>query len=231
MFYRNAFRLIHFSEPGTNFPVVEQTQIKEGLYKFLGVSKLFYDYNSLAYQYIYMFCLDLINGSSNSIIIGKLFSFLILLFFITLQIYPFHKSFNGDNRYFDNCWVVLLIWSLDTIRFSVVLVYQAYLSSPLKIRSSDPITISCLIFDFIVTFSFFIKNCNHRRVNPLLKKRHECSHECDCNCSICLSSLREQTIVMLDCKHEYHEECIMEWSKRSEKCPLCNTSSVIIQIE
>ncbi|XP_050220021.1 E3 ubiquitin-protein ligase RHF1A isoform X2 [Mercurialis annua] len=44
----------------------------------------------------------------------------------------------------------------------------------------------------------------------------------DDNCSICLepfTSLNPSTVT--SCKHEYHLQCILEWSQRSKECPIC----------
>ena len=27
--------------------------------------------------------------------------------------------------------------------------------------------------------------------------------------------------VLLNCKHDYHEECIKKWFERNNKCPIC----------
>ena len=40
------------------------------------------------------------------------------------------------------------------------------------------------------------------------------------NCSICLDPLTSD-IVMLECNHTYHENCIHEWLLQRRVCPLC----------
>ena len=42
-------------------------------------------------------------------------------------------------------------------------------------------------------------------------------------CSICLEeySIGEK-ICYLPCFHDFHSECIKKWTKKSNKCPLCN---------
>ncbi|KAI3459359.1 hypothetical protein Pfo_016022 [Paulownia fortunei] len=47
-------------------------------------------------------------------------------------------------------------------------------------------------------------------------------------CSICLepfSSLDPPTVTK--CKHDYHLQCILEWFKRSNKCPICSQHLVL----
>ncbi|RID51186.1 hypothetical protein BRARA_H01870 [Brassica rapa] len=41
-------------------------------------------------------------------------------------------------------------------------------------------------------------------------------------CSICLESFTPQDpATVTSCKHEYHLQCIIEWSQRSKECPIC----------
>ena len=41
-------------------------------------------------------------------------------------------------------------------------------------------------------------------------------------CSICLEEFNsEKEIAILDCKHIYHMECIIEWINKDTSCPLC----------
>ncbi|XAR57228.1 hypothetical protein NMG60_11025289 [Bertholletia excelsa] len=41
-------------------------------------------------------------------------------------------------------------------------------------------------------------------------------------CSICLEPFNtEDPPTVTNCKHEYHLQCILEWSQRSKECPIC----------
>ncbi|XP_077229987.1 E3 ubiquitin-protein ligase RHF1A-like isoform X2 [Tasmannia lanceolata] len=45
---------------------------------------------------------------------------------------------------------------------------------------------------------------------------------CDDECSICLEPFSvEDPATVTNCKHEYHLQCILEWSQRSKECPIC----------
>lgn len=45
---------------------------------------------------------------------------------------------------------------------------------------------------------------------------------CDDACSICLENFSEDDPATITvCKHEYHLQCILEWSQRSKECPMC----------
>lgn len=41
------------------------------------------------------------------------------------------------------------------------------------------------------------------------------------NCSICLCNLYKEKIIILECSHVYHINCIQEWLLKSRTCPLC----------
>jgi hypothetical protein len=45
-------------------------------------------------------------------------------------------------------------------------------------------------------------------------------------CSICLGSyeVKETISVLPNCEHVYHDACVVEWIKRSGKCPLCRAN-------
>ncbi|ORY86223.1 hypothetical protein BCR37DRAFT_376775 [Protomyces lactucae-debilis] len=44
----------------------------------------------------------------------------------------------------------------------------------------------------------------------------------DEDCSICQDAYKpEETLVVLDCKHAYHEECCLMWLKTNGVCPIC----------
>ncbi|XP_022723041.1 E3 ubiquitin-protein ligase RHF1A-like isoform X2 [Durio zibethinus] len=41
-------------------------------------------------------------------------------------------------------------------------------------------------------------------------------------CSICLEPFTVQDpVTVTSCRHEYHLQCILEWSQRSKECPIC----------
>ena len=50
-------------------------------------------------------------------------------------------------------------------------------------------------------------------------------------CVICLEELNKKQLIELECKHAFHESCIMNWLKRSIKCPLCNRKLNVDAIE
>ncbi|XP_059654517.1 E3 ubiquitin-protein ligase RHF1A-like [Cornus florida] len=41
-------------------------------------------------------------------------------------------------------------------------------------------------------------------------------------CSMCLEPFNtDDPASITNCKHEYHLQCILEWSQRSKECPIC----------
>lgn len=45
------------------------------------------------------------------------------------------------------------------------------------------------------------------------------------DCSICLEEISKGCELM--CKHYFHKECIAEWIKRSNSCPLCKREMTV----
>ena len=44
----------------------------------------------------------------------------------------------------------------------------------------------------------------------------------DKSCIICLSEYSmKDLIIKIPCTHEYHNECIIEWMKKNNTCPIC----------
>ena len=41
-------------------------------------------------------------------------------------------------------------------------------------------------------------------------------------CCICFEKMTTQTIEF-ECKHKFHEKCILEWFTKSSTCPICLT--------
>ena len=236
MFFRRSFELI---QNDLQESLQDKKKSKLWLYRILGVSKLIFDFGVLHYQYIYMFIMQSI-GQDNDLKsnMGDLWTYMVLLWtyliitaILLLEVHSFHLAFQGDFQNFDSACNFLSFIVGDAIRFITISTYQSFIASPL-IESSDngkdPVCISNIVYDFIILFIFFMR----REKRDVIFERHSCEQtECDCQCSICLDETKEALVGRLDCKHEFHKECITEWSKKSKKCPLCNTINVFIEIE
>ena len=47
-------------------------------------------------------------------------------------------------------------------------------------------------------------------------------------CSICLDNFtNDKEIIILECKHVYHTDCIVQWLNKDISCPLCRESSLV----
>jgi hypothetical protein len=44
-------------------------------------------------------------------------------------------------------------------------------------------------------------------------------------CAVCHENLHEHTVI--DCGHAFHYECIIEWLKHQQNCPLCRRNTAI----
>lgn len=44
----------------------------------------------------------------------------------------------------------------------------------------------------------------------------------NCNCSICCETINmNDRIIELKCEHDFHEQCIGNWVKYKQNCPIC----------
>lgn len=51
-------------------------------------------------------------------------------------------------------------------------------------------------------------------------------------CTICCTQFEnDDSIILLNCNHIFHKECINEWIHYKAECPLCKTSVNVIQKE
>jgi hypothetical protein len=41
------------------------------------------------------------------------------------------------------------------------------------------------------------------------------------DCGICLDTLAEGRVYTLNCKHQFHHDCVTKWLTNSPTCPLC----------
>lgn len=49
-------------------------------------------------------------------------------------------------------------------------------------------------------------------------------------CSVCMSHFQEnETKSELSCSHKFHYDCIIEWGKHKQECPLCRESISVKQ--
>lgn len=74
-------------------------------------------------------------------------------------------------------------------------------------------------------------NANIQKTIEKIKKNKISSvdiTDSDKTCSICLEDFcSEKEIIILDCKHIYHSDCIIEWINKDTSCPLCRSSSLV----
>ena len=55
------------------------------------------------------------------------------------------------------------------------------------------------------------------KTNKIIKINNE-----DSNCIICLEQyMNNDSLILLPCKHHFHEECLHDWLKINKSCPVC----------
>ena len=66
-----------------------------------------------------------------------------------------------------------------------------------------------------------VEKIKNNKIDPKFISKESC-------CSICLEDFDEtKDIIYLDCKHIYHEDCIIEWINKEPSCPLCRSNSLV----
>ena len=62
-------------------------------------------------------------------------------------------------------------------------------------------------------------NCNSRKLWGFFRRKDYARNSV---CTICLEDFtEEEEVVLCPCKHCYHENCIKEWLRLKNSCPLC----------
>ena len=99
-------------------------------------------------------------------------------------------------------------------------------------RIKDKISITIWISIFLGLFLYNKINCNpesskEKKIKEFLRKNKNQNIKKVFNesCIICLENFnhnnKEEIISTLECGHQFHEKCIVEWLKKNDKCPLC----------
>ena len=69
----------------------------------------------------------------------------------------------------------------------------------------------------------------HTEVVRLLKpiKILEYKHYKNGSCIICLENIdKSKNIIKLQCGHDFHKECLLEWLNKNDNCPICKKKCV-----
>ncbi|KMZ56389.1 hypothetical protein ZOSMA_96G00650 [Zostera marina] len=66
-------------------------------------------------------------------------------------------------------------------------------------------------------------------ISKYLRKSQANSSQENSSCSICQEQiLQNETIVVLDCGHDYHFDCIKQWLLIQNKCPNCRAMAIVM---
>lgn len=124
--------------------------------------------------------------------------------------------------------------------FSVFFIVRNYESSCFMGCAVFLITLAPILFCFTCCFSSVMRVRNKRRIRKVLRQlsnlsvvntppRFEQSGESPC--VICLEPLRAGSIVVLNCGHEFHNECMTEYVKESTKSNLISVSPLSLTVK
>ena len=106
--------------------------------------------------------------------------------------------------------------------------YEEYQNYTLAKNHYNVLGLEFIIFSFIggtICYNIYciFKNkmgncCLKRKLKPETLKKNLLD-----DCSICLEEMKEKNkVIILECNHIYHKDCIMEWFQKDNiNCPLC----------
>ena len=128
------------------------------------------------------------------------------------------------NTFFKNDVQKKLIFD-ETKNFLINFKYKEILANHFKymnIKISFIIGLVCILFKYIAYHKKYHKN---KRIESLQEKDKMFND----SCIICLENfsankkqlIKHDKIVFLECKHIFHERCIIKWLKDHDKCPIC----------
>jgi hypothetical protein len=64
------------------------------------------------------------------------------------------------------------------------------------------------------------------KIYPINIKQNKNVYDTD-DCSICLDKLVNKLI--MPCGHQFHTDCILDWFKKNNTCPICRVKLKIIK--
>ena len=72
---------------------------------------------------------------------------------------------------------------------------------------------------YVYTLSKFCENC----IYSIFRNTHikRCEPVPEESCAICLEPFGDRECSSIECNHKFHKDCIYDWLKYSQNCPLC----------
>ena len=77
-----------------------------------------------------------------------------------------------------------------------------------------------------ITLLAILRSTEYREVEPNLEivvLGHSVTIEDDSSCAICLE-ITGDMIIALSCGHHFHQQCIVDWYRIKNSCPICRSS-------
>ncbi|XP_028119360.1 E3 ubiquitin-protein ligase RHF1A-like, partial [Camellia sinensis] len=97
---------------------------------------------------------------------------------------------------------------------SLSLIFLGFLTSPYNLRLLYP--------NISLSLSLSLWSLDHCKNGGFGILNRQSSDDFEDACSICLEPFNSQDPpTVTNCRHEYHLQCILEWSQRSKECPIC----------
>lgn len=114
--------------------------------------------------------------------------------------------------------------SVETLR-NLELISRTYLILRLLESRENFDNITDILMD---SFEEYLEKYSSKKIEGELDIKIQCyetlskSIEEEKECCICQEIFKNKDLVsVLECKHIYHEDCIRQWGKRKNNCPVC----------
>ena len=113
-----------------------------------------------------------------------------------------------------------------TIEFNSVLMnsYPRFLNTGYFYRDEN-------VYDLIARSMYDSQLSRNPNIHLAIRPHNCKSIEVGQHCSVCQDKFKlgESLSTLQDCKHTFHNECLQEWGKYKQECPLCRSAIPILE--
>ena len=169
--------------------------------------------------------------SMNSILFLIKFFLILILFFITMDIFDMDNSENCINNFVIRytCYILAIFEICVSLLPSVFSSYFPCIPIALRLANYSSgfnrLGSTNEEIELIPEYNFR-GNCNQNDFE--IENEDIYIDDFKSNCIICLDEYKEDdTIKLLRCNHHFHSKCINDWLKISCTCPFCRRNAII----
>jgi hypothetical protein len=150
--------------------------------------------------------------TKNTSVIERIQKQLTLFLYITSQLVVYQLKLDPSSIWY--YFTLLLYFNLSILYLTNIVQMYGYIYIQHMIYEMESTHTSNMVIDFI-----------HRNINQHLfniyRLYDETNRETSVECAICLDEM--QLVTSLSCRHMFHTDCILEWLRQKNTCPVCRT--------